>query len=150
VKLIRKVRRTKSIKALLPEAKKHVMVPELDAHKRFHFHILCHPELAAALQTSWNHGFIDIKPISFDELGRICGYLSKTFDKEDRPTQRRYYASRGLKPATSSRLLDNAPAINQHLDDHRNGRELVEDYESNSLFRHHRVVVWNPHEIMNQ
>jgi hypothetical protein len=148
--LIRKVQRTKSIKALLTKAKEYVIVPERDAHERFHIHMLCHPDLAAALQTSWKHGFIDIKPTSFDELGKICGYLSKTFDKEDRPTQRRYYASRGLKPATSSRLLDDAPAINRHLDDHRNGRELVEDYESNSLFRHHRVVVWNPHEIMNQ
>ena len=77
----------------------YVMVAESDSVTRPNLHVLAGHELIERLAPNWsNLGFVDIKSVAFNDLGKISEYIAKDFGKPSRLFSRRYTALRGSKP----------------------------------------------------
>jgi len=123
----------------------YAMVAEGGPTKRLHLHVLGRLELVERLAANWDsQGFVDVRSVPFNELGRMSEYLSKDFANPNRLFSRRYTALRRSKP----------PVKQFEVANHDEGIELITQFsesESRELTEHLLLphgkltrTIWSP------
>jgi hypothetical protein len=62
-----------------------------------HIHALTRKDVAERLKQHWPHGFVDIRPVPWEDVDKVCAYIGKNFHEPDRPHGRRFHAPRGSR-----------------------------------------------------
>jgi len=123
----------------------YAMVAEYGLTKRLHLHVLGRLGLVERLAANWeSHGIVDVRSVSFNELGRMSEYLSKGFANPNRLFSRRYTALRGSKPLVKQ----------FEVADHDEGIHMVAAFsecassecidEMNLPYGHVTKMLWSP------
>jgi hypothetical protein len=123
----------------------YVRVGEISDEKNLHFHVLCSQDVAEYLQVNWMHGFVDSNKVHFQDLGRICTYMSKDFANPNRPFQRRYVASKGAKPKFEELQFETMDeALGGVADMSQDTLSALDVSISRTTFGEFGEISWNP------
>ena len=123
----------------------YAMVAAGDSKTRPNLHVHAGYELIERLEPNWSkYGFVDVKSVAFNDLGRTSEYIAKDFGNPTRPFSRRYTALRGSKPKVELFEVSN----------HHDGLDVAARFSecaTNEVtedirlpFGHLTKVVWSP------
>jgi len=135
--------RSRKVKPVGP----YIVIPEYgEKNGRLHLHVLLRRHGATRIAGYWRHGHFALHDLDFEDLDPMCAYLGKYFAEDNRPQQRRYWASRGIKPESKTKLVLSEEAAVQ-LVQRLAGIEDAELYHDIlSGFGHFVDLRWKPGE----
>jgi hypothetical protein len=137
-----KALRSRKVKPVGP----YICVPEKgEMGTNLHLHVMMRADAATRLCANWKHGYTDNRALEFGDIDYLCVYLGKGFAQPDRPSGRRYWASRGIKPIAEKHVALEDEEIDALIASAAGDGDPRVTYAINTNFGAIFDVRWNPH-----